>query len=134
MFFKKHFVDDNDYFAEQALSGAFISCFSHTLYPCGITHNDKGRLFLVWRYKNYNKENEIFFNYNYIEKEYNNDKELKSKFCTMTEKMQKYAIMLNIHQFFFNLYDRKIENLILTDSKLIHIDLDRCFFFFLFRR
>ena len=133
-FFKKQFVDNNGYLAEQALSGAFISCFSHTPYPVGKTYDDKGQSFLVWRYddcqKNYDEENEIFFNYKDIENEYNNDKELKSKFCKMTEKMQKYAIMLNIHQFFFNLCDRKPDNLILTNNKLIHIDLDRCFFFF----
>lgn len=135
MFFKKHFVDDNDYFAEQALSGAFISCFSHTPYPVGKTYDNKGQSFLVWHYDdcqkkdNDNNEYNIFFNYNYIEDEYKNDKKLKKQFYKMDRKMQKYAIMLHIHQFFFNLYDRKIENLIFTDSKLIHIDLDRCFFF-----
>ena len=135
-FFKKQCVDNNGYFAQQALSSAFISCFSHTPYPVGKTYNDKGRSFLVWRYDdcqkkdNDNNEYNIFFNYRYIEDEYKNDKKLKEQFYKMDKKMQKYAIMLHIHQFFFNLYDRKLENLILTDEKLIHIDLDRCFFFF----
>ena len=102
----------------------------------GITYNNQRPASLVWHYDdcqkkdNDNNEYDICFNYNYIEDEYKNDKKLKEQFYKMDKKMQKYAIMLHIHQFFFNLYDRKLENLILTDEKLIHLDLDRCFFFF----
>ena len=137
-FFKKQLIDDDNSVAQQALSSAFISCFSHTPYPVGKTYDDTGQSFLVWRYDdcqkkdNDNNEYNIFFNYNYIDEDKYNDMEyLKAQFCKMDKKKQKYAIMLHIHQFFFNLYDRKLENLILTDEKLIHIDLDRCFFLFL---
>ena len=135
-FFKKQLIDDDNSVVQQALSSAFISCFSHTPYPVGKTYDDKGQSSLVWRYDdcqkkdNDNNEYNIFFNYNYIEKDYNDMEYLKAQFCKMDKKKQKYAIMLHIHQFFFNLYDRKLENLILTDEKLIHLDLDRCFFFF----
>ena len=42
----------------------------------------------------------------------------------LTEKMKKYIIQICVHQFFFSFFDRKYDNIIITDNGIHHIDTD----------
>ena len=105
-----------------SLFSAFLSCFSHTPYPIGI--------------KIINSKEYIIFRYDVAEKEssdnlqtnINNLKEHKpldcNKLSTLTPSESENFNKLFIHVFFFNLQDRKFENLIFSKNGMHHIDLD----------
>ena len=136
-FFAKQLSSDNSrtqHLLEIASSSAFISCFSHMPYPIGIKNID-GKDFIVLRFEKKTAD---------IDEE--TEEPLKpfiNSFCTvhhrdliintldhkedwqsLSAKHKKYIIQLCVHQFFFSFFDRKYDNIIITDNGLHHIDTD----------
>lgn len=121
-YFCKVFQSNKQYLQEQAFCSAFVSCFSHTPYPIGIKTINNAQ-YLVWRYDSnddmFGKE-ESFYNYNLPQK-YDT-----TTFLSMDERER--VVKLAVHNFFFNIRDRKLPNLIFQKNKMIHIDLDEALF------
>ena len=108
--------------AYTSLFSAFLSCFSHTPYPIGIKIIN-GKECIIFRYDVAEKESS-----NNLQTNINNLKEYKpldcNKLSTLTPSESENFNKLFIHVFFFNLPDRKFENLIFSENGMHHIDID----------
>ena len=141
--------DDKQWFAKECIDGkqpleiaccsAMLSCFSHTPYPVGVRKiNNKD--FIVFRYDK---------NDNLKEEEIKNIKPFIDTFCTVAQNQNGYCFPLidNIKKYgqqfkslsdnhkrniiqlctqiiFFNLYDRKYDNIFFHNSSIVHMDVD----------